>query len=104
MLFAHLKSKLLELSFPISKLRAISSVKKIKALPVKQNKDGGYQIKLLGKGNDVRVYFSSNSNTLKSIVIIQGDMRSELSHITLVTEKILNLEIGNKNSSSFDLR
>ena len=81
-----------------------TKIKKIKALPVKQKKDGGYQIKLLGKGNDVRVYFIPNSNTLKSIVIIQGDMRSELSHITLVTEKILNLEIGNKNSSSFDLR
>ncbi len=31
-------------------------------------------------------------------------MRSELSHITLVMEKILNLEIGNESSSSFDLR
>ena len=81
-----------------------TKIKKIKALPVKQKKDGGYQIKLLGKGNDVRAYFIPNSNTLKSIVIIQGDMRSELSHIILVTEKILNLEIGNKNSSSFDLR
>ena len=79
-------------------------IKKIKALPVKQKKDGGYQIKLLGKGNDVRAYFNPNTNNLKSIVIIQGDMRSELSHITLVMEKILKLEIGNENSSSFDLR
>ena len=81
-----------------------TKIKKIKALPVKQKKDGGYQVKLLGKGNDVRAYFIPNSNTLKSIVIIQGDMRSELSHITLVMEKILNLEIGNESSSSFDLR
>ena len=79
-------------------------IKKIKALPVKQKKDGGYQIKLLGKGNDVRAYFNPNTNNLKSIVIIQGDMRSELSHITLVMEKILKLEIGNESSSSFDLR
>ena len=79
-------------------------IKKIKALPLKQKKDGGYQIKLLGKGNDVRAYFSSNSNTLKSIVIIQGDMRSELSHIFLTEEKTLNLEIGNESSRSFDLR
>ena len=81
-----------------------TKIKKIKTLPVKQKKDGGYQVKLLGKGNDVRAYFIPNSNTLKSIVIIQGDMRSELSHITLVMEKILNLEIGNESSSSFDLR
>ena len=79
-------------------------IKKVKALPVKQKKDGGYQIKLLGKGNDVRAYFNPNTNNLKSIVIIQGDMRSELSHITLVMEKNLNLEIGNESSSSFDLR
>ena len=79
-------------------------IKKIKALPIKQKKDGGYQIKLLGKGNDVRAYFYPNTNNLKSIIIIQGDMRSELSHITLVMEKNLNLEIGNESSSSFDLR
>ena len=79
-------------------------IKKIKALPVKQKKDGGYQIKLLGKGNDVIAYFSQDSNTLKSIVIIQGDMRSELSHIFLTEEKTLNLEIGNESSRSFDLR
>ena len=79
-------------------------IKKIKALPVKQKKDGGYQIKLLGKGNDVRAYFHPNTNDLKSIVIIQSEMRSELSHIFLTEEKTLNLEIGNESSSSFDLR
>ena len=79
-------------------------LKKIKALPVKQKEDGGYQIKLLGKGNDVRAYFNPNTNNLKSIVIIQNEMRSELSHIFLAEEKTLNLEIGNENSSSFDLR
>ncbi len=73
-------------------------------MPVKQKKDGGYQIKLLGKGNDVRAYFNPNTNNLESIVIIQSEMRSELSHITLVIEKNLNLEIGNESSSSFDLR
>ena len=79
-------------------------IKKIKALPVKQKKDGGYQIKLLGKGNDVRAYFNPNTNKLKSIVIIQSEMRSELSHILLAGEKMINLEIGKQTSSSFDLR
>ena len=79
-------------------------IKKIKALPIKQKKDGGYQIKLLGKGNDVRVYFNPNTNNLKSIVIIQSEMRSELSHILLAEEKMINLEIGKQTSSSFDLR
>ena len=79
-------------------------IKKIKALPIKQKKDGGYQIKLLGKGNDVRAYFNPNTNNLKSIVIIQSEMRSELSHIFLVEEKMINLEIGKQTSSSFDLR
>ena len=79
-------------------------IKKIKALPVKREKDGGYQIKLLGKGNDVRAYFNPNTNDLKSIVIIQSEMRSELSHILLTEEKMINLEIGKQTSSSFDLR
>ena len=79
-------------------------IKKIKALPIKQKKDGGYQIKLLGKGNDVRAYFNPNTNNLKSIVIIQSEMRSELSHILLTEEKIINLEIGTQTSSIIDLR
>ena len=79
-------------------------IKKIKAFPIKEKKDGGYQIKLLGKGNDVRAYFNPNTNKLKSIVIIQSEMRSELSHIFLTEEKTLNLEIGNESSRSFDLR
>ena len=79
-------------------------IKKIKALPVKKKKNGGYQIKLLGKGNDVRAYFNPKTNNLESIVIIQSEMRSELSHIFLTEEKTLNLEIGNESSRSFDLR
>ena len=79
-------------------------IKKIRALPVKRKKDGGYQIKLLGKENDVRAYFNPNTNNLKSIVIIQSEMRSELSHILLTEEKMINLEIGKQTSSSFDLR
>ena len=79
-------------------------IKKIKALPIKEKKDGGYQIKLLGKGNDVRAYFNPNTNNLKSIVIIQNEMRSELSHIFLTKEKMINFEIGKQTSNSFDLR
>ena len=81
-----------------------ANIKKIKALPIKQKKDGGYQIKLLGKGNDIRAYFNPYTNNLKSIVIIQSEMRSELSHIILAEEKMINLEIGKQTSSSFDLR
>ena len=77
---------------------------KIKALPVKLEPDGGYRLKLLGKENDVRAYFNPGSNELESIVIIQSDMRSEISKIILAIEGVLNLDIGNQNSVSFDLR
>jgi len=79
-------------------------LKKIKVLPVKLEPDGGYRLQLLGKENDVRAYFNPGSNELESIVIIQSDMRSEISKITLAIEDVINLEIGNKNSASFDLR
>ena len=79
-------------------------LKKIKALPIKLEPDGGYRLKLLGKANDVRAYFNPGSNELESIVIIQSDMRSEVSEIILSIEDVLNLDIGNHNSASFDLR
>ena len=58
-------------------------LKKIKAFPVKLESDGGYRLKLLGKENDVRAYFNPGSNDLESIIIIQSDMRAEISQITL---------------------
>ena len=79
-------------------------LKKMKALPVKLEPDGGYRIKLLGGENDIRAYFNPDSNELESIIIIQSDMRSEISKITLSIEDVLNLDIGNQNSASFDLR
>ena len=79
-------------------------LKKIKALPIKLEPDGGYRITLLGKGNDVRVYFNPDSNELESIVIINGDIKSEISKITLAIEETLNLKIGCESSVSFDLR
>ena len=79
-------------------------LKKIKALPVKLELDGGYRIKLLGGENDIRVYFNPNSNELESIVIINSDIKSEISKITLAIEETLNLEIGRESSVSFDLR
>ena len=79
-------------------------LRKIKTLPVKLQSDGGYQITLLGKGNDVRVYFNSGSNELESIIIINSDIKSEISKITLAIEATLNLEIGCESSDSFDLR
>ena len=79
-------------------------LKKIKALPVKLESDVGYRLKLLGKENDVRAYFNPGSNQLESIIIIQSDMKSEISKITLAIEDVLNLDIGNQNSASFDLR
>ena len=79
-------------------------LKKIKTLPVKLEADGGYRITLLGKGNDVRVYFNPGSNELKSLVIISNYIKSEISNITLKVEETLNLEIGRESSISFDLR
>ena len=79
-------------------------LKKIKALPVTLESDGGYRIKLLGKKNDVRAYFNSDTNVLNSIVIIQSEIRSEISNIILNIEDSLNLDIGRESSSAFDLR
>ena len=79
-------------------------LKKIKTLPIKLEPDGGYRITLFGRGNDVRIYFNKDSNELDSIVIINRDIKSELSKITLTIEETLNLQIGGVNSVSFDLR
>ena len=79
-------------------------LKKIKTLPVKLESDGGYRITLLGKGKNVRVYFNPDSNKLESIVIINYDIKSEISKITLAIDETLNLEIGRESSVSFDLR
>ena len=78
--------------------------KRIKALPVKLGSDGGYRIKLLGKKNDVRAYFYPKSGELKSIVIVQNDIKSEITKISLASEKLLDLDIGNEASVTFDLR
>ena len=79
-------------------------LKKMKAFPVKLEPDGGYRIKLLGEKNDVRAYFNTNSNELESVIIIQSEIKSEISNIILATEETLNLEIGHEGSASFDLR
>ena len=79
-------------------------LKKMKALPVKLEPDGGYRIKLLGGENDIRAYFNPDSNELESIVIINSDIKSEISKITVAIEETLNLEIGRESSVSFDLR
>ena len=81
-----------------------TNLKKIKALPVKLEPDGGYRITLLGKGNDVRVYLNPGTNELESIVIIQNEIKSKISSIIIATEETLNLEIGRESSVSFDLR
>ena len=79
-------------------------LKKIKALPVTLESDGGYRIKLLGKKNDVRAYFNSDTNVLNSIIITQSETRSEISNIILNFEDSLNIDIGRKSSTTFDLR
>ena len=79
-------------------------LKKMKALPVKLEPDGGYRIKILGGEIDIRTYFNPDSNKLESIVIINSDIKSEISKITLAIEETLNLEIGRESSISFDLR
>ena len=79
-------------------------LRKIKSLPVKLESDGGYRVTLLGKENNVRVYFNPGSNELESVVIFQSDIKSEISNITLAIEETLNLEIGRESSDSFDMR
>ena len=79
-------------------------LKKIKALPVTLESDGGYRINLLGKKNDVRAYFNSDTNVLNSIVIKQSETWSEISNIILNVEDSLNIDIGRKSSMTFDLR
>ena len=79
-------------------------LKKMNALPIKLEPDGGYRIKLLGGENDIRAYFNPDSNELESIVIINSDIKSEISKITFAIEETLNLEIGRESSVSFDLR
>ena len=79
-------------------------LKNLKALPAKLEPDGGFRIKLLGEKNNVRVYFNSDSNELESVIIIQSEIKSEISNIILATEETLNLEIGHEGSASFDLR
>ena len=78
--------------------------KKMKALPLTLEPDGGYRIKLWGGENDIRAYFYPDSSELESIVIINSDIKSEISKITLAIEETLNLEIGRESSVSFDLR
>jgi outer membrane lipoprotein-sorting protein len=78
--------------------------KKLKAIPVKLESDGGYRIKLLGKGNDVRTYFEFGTNKLISIVIIQGDVKSEIFDFTLTASDTISFELGSVSSTSFDLR
>ena len=80
------------------------NLKKIKTFPVKLEPDGGYRITLLGKGNDVRVYFNPGTNELESIVIIQSEIKSKISSIIIENEEALNLKIGRASSVSFDLR
>ena len=79
-------------------------LKKIKSLPVILETDGGYRIPLLGKLNDVRVYFNPGSCSLQSIVITQGEIKTEIFDVILSSEDSLSLEIGQKSSISIDFR
>ena len=78
--------------------------KKIKALPVKMESDGGYRVTMLGRENDVRAYFDPDSGELESIIIIQGEIRSKISQIILEKKEILDLTIGQESTITFDLR
>ena len=78
--------------------------KRMKALPVKLEEDGGYRLKLMEETNGVRAYFHPDSGELKSIKIVKSDIKSEITWITLASEKILKLDIGNKNTEIFDMR
>ena len=78
--------------------------KRMKTLPFNLEEDGGYRLKLMGEDNDIRAYFHSDSDELKLIRIIQSEIKSEITLISLASENVLNLDIGNKNSIIFDFR
>ena len=64
-------------------------VQKLKALPVQSMSDGSCKIKLLGKENDVRVYFNPDKNMLDSIIISPRDgFRSKIFNITFTFNSI----------------
>ena len=85
------------------KLFSWVKLKMLKAMPLRKNSDGGYKISLFSKHTDVRAYFSS-SNDLKSVVITEGDFRTEISKIHLSLSDSLPLNIGTETTPSFDLR
>ena len=59
---------------------------------------------MLGHDDNLIFYFISDSSLLKSIIIKNGGVKSEISNIVLAIEETLKLEIGDNNSTSFDLR
>ena len=80
-------------------------VQKLKALPVRNMSDGSCKIKLLGKENDVRVYFNPDTNILDSIIILPRDgFGSTIFNINIDAADAVKLDIGTKSSALFDLR
>ncbi len=80
-------------------------VNKLKVLPVKEKPDGSCKIKLLGKNNDIRAYFNSDTNILDSILISpRGGIRSKIFNIIIAAADSVILDIGTDSSDIFDLR
>ena len=80
-------------------------VQKLKALPVQSMSDGSCKIKLLGKENDVRVYFNPDTNILDSIIISSRDgFGSKIFNINIDAADSVVLDIGTNSSDLFDLR
>ena len=80
-------------------------VNKLKALPIENNSDGSYKIKLFGKTNDVRLYFNLYTNVLDSIKIFRQDgFLSNIYNISIMAADSVILDIGTESSVIFDLR
>jgi len=69
-------------------------------LPIKLEPDGGFRIKLLGEKNDVRVYFNSDSNELKSVIIIL--IAASVYSWALIFEKYKLFKKIDKSTTSFE--
>ena len=80
-------------------------VNKLKALPIENNADGSYKIKLFGKTNDIRLYFNSYINVLDSIKILRQDgFLANIYNINIMAADSVILNIGTESSIIFDLR
>ena len=82
-----------------------TNIKKLRRIPIEMKSDGSYRLKFFGIKNDVRAFFSSNSNLLDSILISsKNGFHSKIFDIRMSITDTLVLNVGSENSDLFDLR